>query len=315
MSALLEVDGLVKTYLDRRGRRVRAVDGVSFALATGEVLGIVGESGCGKTTLGRTAMRLLAPDAGAIRFEGTDIAKLGPRALKPFRRGMQMIFQDPFGSLNPRHKIGTIVGEPLAVHGIGGGRARVGELLDLVGLGAEAATRFPHEFSGGQRQRIAIARALALSPKLIVADEPVSALDVSIQSQIINLIVDLRARLGLSMLFVSHDLSVVRHVCDRVAVMYLGRIVEIGPTERIFAAPRHPYTQALLSAIPRPPGSTAPIRPRIVLQGEIPDPADPPPGCRFHRRCPYASAICAQAEPLSHAASDGHSVACHHALD
>jgi len=314
MSALLEVDGLVKTYLDRRGRRVRAVDGVSFALATGEVLGIVGESGCGKTTLGRTAMRLLAPDAGAIRFEGTDIAKLGPRALKPFRRGMQMIFQDPFGSLNPRHKIGTIVGEPLAVHGIGGGRARVGELLDLVGLGAEAATRFPHEFSGGQRQRIAIARALALSPKLIVADEPVSALDVSIQSQIINLIVDLRARLGLSMLFVSHDLSVVRHVCDRVAVRYLGRIVEIGPTERIFAAPRHPYTQALLSAIPRPPGSTAPIRPRIVLQGEIPDPADPPPGCRFHRRCPYASAICAQAEPLSHAATDGHSVACHHAL-
>ncbi len=314
MSALLEVDGLVKTYLDRRGRRVRAVDGVSFTLATGEVLGIVGESGCGKTTLGRTAMRLLAPDAGAIRFEGTDIAKLGLRALKPFRRGMQMIFQDPFGSLNPRHKIGTIVGEPLAVHGLGGGRARVAELLDLVGLGAEAATRFPHEFSGGQRQRIAIARALALSPKLIVADEPVSALDVSIQSQIINLIVDLRARLGLSMLFVSHDLSVVRHVCDRVAVMYLGKIVEIGATERIFAAPRHPYTQALLSAIPRPPGSTAPIRPRIVLQGEIPDPADPPPGCRFHRRCPRMSDVCAQTAPAMETASDGVAVACHHAL-
>ncbi len=314
MSALLEVDGLVKTYLDRRGRRVRAVDGVSFALATGEVLGIVGESGCGKTTLGRTAMRLLAPDAGAIRFEGIDIAKLGPRALKPFRRGMQMVFQDPFGSLNPRHKVGTIVGEPLSVHGLGGARERVGELLDLVGLGAEAATRFPHEFSGGQRQRIAIARALALSPKLIVADEPVSALDVSIQSQIINLIVDLRARLGLSMLFVSHDLSVVRHVCDRVAVMYLGKIVEIGATERIFAAPRHPYTQALLSAIPRPPGSTVPVQPRIVLHGEIPDPADPPPGCRFHRRCPRASALCAQAEPPSHVASDGVAVACHHAL-
>jgi oligopeptide/dipeptide ABC transporter ATP-binding protein len=315
MSALLEVEGLVKTYVDRRGRRVRAVDGVSFTLASGEVLGIVGESGCGKTTLGRTAMRLLAPDAGAIRFEGTDIARLGPRALKPLRRGMQMIFQDPFGSLNPRHKVGTIVGEPLAVHGIGGARDRVGELLELVGLGAEAAARFPHEFSGGQRQRIAIARALALSPKLIVADEPVSALDVSIQSQIINLIVDLRARLGLSMLFVSHDLSVVRHVCDRVAVMYLGRIVEIGSTERIFAAPRHPYTQALLSAIPRPPGSTAPIQPRIVLQGEIPDPADPPPGCRFHRRCPRASAICAEVEPPLHAASAGGSVACHHPLD
>jgi len=315
MSTLLEIDGLVKTYVDRRGRRVRAVDGVSFALAKGEVLGIVGESGCGKTTLGRTAMRLLVPDAGSIRFEGTDIAKLGPRALKPFRRGMQMIFQDPFGSLNPRHKIGTIVGEPLAVHGVGGARERVGELLDLVGLGAEAATRFPHEFSGGQRQRIAIARALALSPKLIVADEPVSALDVSIQSQIINLIVDLRARLGLSMLFVSHDLSVVRHVCDRVAVMYLGKIVEIGATERIFAAPRHPYTQALLSAIPRPPGSTAPVQPRIVLQGEIPDPADPPPGCRFHRRCPRASAVCAQVEPSSYAVSDGGSVACHHPLD
>ncbi|MBC8790697.1 MAG: oligopeptide ABC transporter ATP-binding protein OppF [Tagaea sp. CACIAM 22H2] len=314
MSTLLEVDGLVKTYLDRRGRRVQAVDGVSFTLATGEVLGIVGESGCGKTTLGRTAMRLLAPDAGSIRFEGTDIAKLGPRALKPFRRGMQMIFQDPFGSLNPRHKIGTIVGEPLAVHGIGGARARVGELLDLVGLGAEAATRFPHEFSGGQRQRIAIARALALSPKLIVADEPVSALDVSIQSQIINLIVDLRARLGLSMLFVSHDLSVVRHVCDRVAVMYLGRIVEIGATERIFAAPRHPYTQALLSAIPRPPGSTAPVQPRIVLQGEIPDPADPPPGCRFHRRCPRMSDACAQTAPKMESASDGVAAACHHAL-
>ncbi len=314
MSALLEIGGLVKTYIDRRGRRVRAVDGVSFALASGEVLGVVGESGCGKTTLGRTAMRLLAPDDGTIRFEGTDIAKLGTRALKPFRRGMQMIFQDPFGSLNPRHRVGTIVGEPLAVHGVGGGRARVAELLDLVGLGAEAATRFPHEFSGGQRQRIAIARALALSPKLIVADEPVSALDVSIQSQIINLIVDLRARLGLSMLFVSHDLSVVRHVCDRVAVMYLGRIVEIGPTERIFAAPRHPYTQALLSAIPRPPGSAIRPQPRIVLQGEIPDPANPPPGCRFHRRCPRASVVCAQTEPPPHTAADGVAVACHHAL-
>jgi oligopeptide/dipeptide ABC transporter ATP-binding protein len=312
VSALLEIEGLAKSYVDRRGRRVRAVDGVSFSLAAGEVLGIVGESGCGKTTLGRTALRLLDPDAGAIRFEGTDIARLGSRALKPFRRRMQMIFQDPFGSLNPRHRVGTIVGEPLAVHGVPGGRERVAELLEIVGLGAAAATRFPHEFSGGQRQRIAIARALALSPKLVVADEPVSALDVSIQSQIINLIVELRARLGLSMLFVSHDLSVVRHVSDRVAVMYLGRIVEIGPTERLFAAPRHPYTQALLSAIPRAPGSTASARPRIVLQGEIPDPADPPPGCHFHRRCAHASALCAREAPAERPMPGGGVAACHH---
>jgi oligopeptide/dipeptide ABC transporter ATP-binding protein len=312
MSALLEIEGLTKSYVDRRGRRVRAVDGVSFALAHGEVLGIVGESGCGKTTLGRTAMRLLDLDAGAIRFEGTDIAKLGARALKPFRRRMQMIFQDPFGSLNPRHRVGTIVAEPFAVHGVPGARERVAELLEIVGLGAAAASRFPHEFSGGQRQRIAIARALALSPQLVVADEPVSALDVSIQSQIINLIVELRAKLGLSMLFISHDLSVVRHVSDRVAVMYLGRIVEIAPTARLFAAPRHPYTQALLSAIPRAPGSTTPTVPRIVLQGEIPDPADPPPGCRFHRRCAHASALCARESPAETASPVGGMVACHH---
>ncbi len=307
MSALLEVEGLAKHYVDRRGRRVRALDGVDFSLARGEVLGIVGESGCGKTTLGRTVLRLMAPDAGTIRFEGTDIAKLSGRALKPFRREMQMVFQDPFGSLNPRHKVGTIVGEPLVVHGVDGVAARVGELLETVGLGAAAAGRFPHEFSGGQRQRIAIARALALGPKLVVADEPVSALDVSIQSQIINLIAGLRARLGLSMLFVSHDLSVVRHVSDRIAVMYLGRIVETGPTASIFARPRHPYTRALISAIPRPPGSAAAPSARIVLKGEIPDPADPPPGCRFHRRCTQASERCAREMPEL---SDG--VACHH---
>ena len=308
MTMLLEVENLAKHYTDKRGRRVAAVDGVSFALAQGEVLGIVGESGCGKTTLGRTVMRLMAPTSGAIRFEGSDIAPLSERALKPYRREMQMIFQDPFGSLNPRHKVGTIVGEPLAIHGVAGAATRVAELLETVGLGAGAATRFPHEFSGGQRQRIAIARALALGPKLIVADEPVSALDVSIQSQIVNLIADLRRRFGLSMLFVSHDLSVVRHVSDRIAVMYLGRIVEIGATEEIFLRPRHPYTKALISAIPRPPGSPKTASTRIVLTGEIPDPADPPPGCRFHRRCPIASEICASVSPDLAA-----NVACHHA--
>ncbi|MCZ8311415.1 MAG: ATP-binding cassette domain-containing protein [Magnetospirillum sp.] len=313
MTALLEVRELVKTYTDKRGRRVSAVDGVNLDLAQGEVLGIVGESGCGKTTLGRTILRLMAPDAGTIRFEGTDIAQLPERRLKPFRREMQMIFQDPFGSLNPRHRVGTIVGEPLAIHGHGDGAKRVAELLETVGLGAAAASRFPHEFSGGQRQRIAIARALALGPKLIVADEPVSALDVSIQSQIINLIADLRRRLHLSMLFITHDLSVVRHVSDRIAVMYLGRIVESGATEAIFAKPRHPYTQALISAIPRPPTAAKTASSRIVLKGEIPDPADPPPGCRFHRRCPIATEICARAVPELKMQAD-RLVACHHAL-
>jgi oligopeptide/dipeptide ABC transporter ATP-binding protein len=254
----------------------------------------------------------MMPDAGSIRFEGTDIAQLPERHLKPFRRDMQMIFQDPFGSLNPRHKVGTIVGEPLAIHGHKDAPQRVAELLETVGLGAGAASRFPHEFSCGQRQRIAIARALALGPKLIVADEPVSALDVSIQSQIINLIADLRRRLHLSMLFISHDLSVVRHVSDRIAVMYLSRIVETGATEAIFAKPQHPYTKALISAIPRPPGIAKTASTRIVLTGEIPDPADPPPGCRFHRRCPIATEICARVSPdlATHA---GSLVACHHA--
>ena len=297
MSALLEVEGLATHYAGRGGT-VRAVDGVSFALAPGEVLGIVGESGCGKSTLGRTILRLLAPTAGTIRFMGEDITRLDRRAMARHRRAMQVVFQDPFGSLNPRHRVAEIVGEPLAVHRVGdraSRAARVAELIDLVGLPPDARERYPHEFSGGQRQRIAIARALALEPRLLVADEPVSALDMSIQSQIINLLAGLRTRLGLSMLFISHDLSVIRHVSDRIAVMYLGRIVEIGPAAEIFARPAHPYTQALLSAVPHTDPSRR--RARILLSGEMPDPADPPGGCAFHARCRHAEPRCAAARP------------------
>lgn len=247
---LLAVTGLRKRYTDKSGRRVEAVKGVDLALAPGEVLGIVGESGCGKTTLGRCIMRLMEPDSGTILLDGEDFTAKSGAALKTARRAMQMVFQDPFGSLNPRHKVGAIIGEPLVVHGIGGVEARVAELLDLVGLPATAQARYPHEFSGGQRQRIAIARALALKPKLIIADEPVSALDVSIQSQIINLIADLKATLGLSMIFISHDLSVIRHVSNRVAVMKGGEIVETGAAEAIFRAPAHDYTRSLIAAIP-----------------------------------------------------------------
>jgi ABC-type glutathione transport system ATPase component len=248
---LLEVVGLSKSYLDRDGRRVEAVRDVSFAVGAGEVVGIVGESGCGKTTLARTVMRLMEPTVGRILIDGEDFAAKRGRALKAARRDIQMVFQDPFGSLNPRHTIGTIVGEPLVVHGEAGVRDRVAELLAMVGLPADSAGRYPHEFSGGQRQRIAIARALALKPRLIVADEPVSALDVSIQSQIINLIAELKAKLGLAMIFISHDLSVIRHVSDHVCVMKDGVFVETGPTEAIFAAPAHEYTRELLAAIPR----------------------------------------------------------------
>jgi oligopeptide/dipeptide ABC transporter ATP-binding protein len=302
---LLEVDGLVKHYVDARGVKVRAVDSVSFTLHTGEVLGIVGESGCGKTTLGRTLMRLMEPTSGAIRINGEDfIAKRGA-ALKAARRNLQMVFQDPFGSLNPRHSIGAIIGEPLHVHGVPDAAARVAALLELVGLPSDAATRYPHEFSGGQRQRIAIARALALKPKLIIADEPVSALDVSIQSQILNLISDLRARFGLSMIFISHDLSVIRHVSDRIAVMYFGKIVEIGTAQEIIENPLHPYTQALVAAIPKPPGSTLANSNRNhppsfipqTLRGEVPDPANPPPGCAFKARCKQAMDSCAVSVP------------------
>jgi ABC-type oligopeptide transport system ATPase subunit len=248
---MLEVIGLSKSYLDRSGRRVEAVRNVSFTVAAGEVVGIVGESGCGKTTLARTVIRLMEPTTGRILIDGEDFAAKRGRALKAARRDIQMVFQDPFGSLNPRHSVGAIVGEPLVVHGESGVRERVAELLSMVGLPEDSAGRYPHEFSGGQRQRIAIARALALKPRMIVADEPVSALDVSIQSQIINLIAELKAKLGLAMIFISHDLSVIRHVSDRVCVMKDGVFVETGPTEAIFAAPAHGYTRELLAAIPR----------------------------------------------------------------
>ncbi|MDP3862276.1 MAG: ATP-binding cassette domain-containing protein [Phaeovulum sp.] len=309
---LLETRNLSKTYAGARGARVQAVSEVSLRLDAGEVLGVVGESGCGKSTLGRTILRLTEPTSGQILFKGQDITALSLRAMKPLRRDMQIIFQDPFGALNPRHKVGHILAEPLIVQRVGDAesrRARVLELLDLVGLPPEAAALYPHEFSGGQRQRIAIARALALDPALIVADEAVSALDVSIQSQIINLIAALRRRLGLAILFISHDLSVIRHVSDRIAVMYLGRIVEMGPTEAIMAAPQHPYTRALLSAIPRAGVARGQ---RIVLQGEVPDPAHPPAGCAFHSRCTQAMDICKlERPPLLRHATAPQEVACH----
>ena len=292
--SLLELDNLSKTYPGG----VRAVSEVSLTIEAGEVLGVVGESGCGKSTLGRTLLRLIEPSGGSIHFAGRDLTKLSRHDMKAVRRDLQVIFQDPFGSLNPRHTVGYIIAEPLVVHHVGDRQARarrVAELLNIVGLPEDAAGRYPHEFSGGQRQRIAIARALALEPKLLVADEAVSALDVSIQSQIINLIAELRQKMNLAILFISHDLSVIRHVSDRIAVMYLGRIVEIGPTEAIMTAPKHPYTQALLSAVPRPGVTRAD---RVILKGELPDPANPPTGCAFHTRCPKVMDICHTKRPV-----------------
>ena len=321
MSApLLQVEGLTKHFPIRRGLlglrpkgAVRAVDGVSFAIARGETLGLVGESGCGKSTTGRLLVRLLDPTAGSIRFDGTDIAPLGQRALRPLRPQFQIIAQDPYGSLNPRMRVEEILREPMQVAGVTAAAqaTRARALLDRVGLAAAHASRFPHEFSGGQRQRIAIARALALEPRLVVCDEPVSALDVSVQAQIINLLRDLQRDLGLAYLFVAHDLSVVRHISDRVAVMYLGKIVELAPKRALFARPRHPYTQALLSAVPVPrPGAG---RKRIVLTGDVPSPAAPPSGCRFHTRCPRAQPICRTSEPELADGGDGRAAACHFA--
>jgi oligopeptide/dipeptide ABC transporter ATP-binding protein len=274
------------------------VEDVSLALQPGETLGIVGESGCGKSTLARLMLRLVEPSAGTVRFAGEDLLALSPAALRARRRDMQLIFQDPYASLDARFTVGDSIAEPLAIHGIGDRatrRARVAELLSLVGLEPEAARRYPHEFSGGQRQRIVIARAIALSPKLVIADEPVSALDVSIQSQILNLLADLKAQLGLSYIFISHDLAVVEHVSDRVAVMYLGRIVETAPSAALFAKPSHPYTQALISAVPQPDPERR--RERIVLSGDVPNPEAPPPGCPFHPRCPQAMDVCRSVFP------------------
>ncbi|CAM5773515.1 ABC transporter ATP-binding protein [Labrys miyagiensis] len=303
-----------RTMLPGSGSLVRAVDDVSFSVTEGETLGLVGESGCGKSTLGRCITRLYDVTEGRLMVEGVDITHAGRKELQPFRRKMQMIFQDPSASLNPRRRVGDLIAEPLRVHRIrppGQIDARVRELMGLVGLPAEYADRYPHEFSGGQRQRIGIARALAMEPRLIVADEPVSALDVSVQAQIVNLFADLRERLGLTYIFIAHDLSVVRQVSTRTAVMYLGSIVEIGLTDTVFDRPAHPYTEALISAIPEPRRAGQGRRERIILEGEVPSPANPPKGCKFSTRCPAVADRCRTERPTLRPLADGRSVACH----
>jgi peptide/nickel transport system ATP-binding protein len=314
---LLEVEGLRTWFpvggglFGGKGQHVRAVEDVSFSLKRGEVVGLVGESGSGKTTVGRSVLRLTEPTAGSVRFAGTDILGLSKTAFQAYRREMQIVFQDPYASLNPRMTVGEIVGEALTIHGLSRGRQRperIADLLRRVGLRPDAITRYPHEFSGGQRQRIGIARALAVEPSFIVADEPVSALDVSIQAQVVNLIQDLQRDLGLTMLFIAHDLSVVEYLCDRVIVMYLGRIMESAPARSLYTAPRHPYTRALLSAAPVPDPTVR--RERILLQGDIPSPISPPSGCVFRTRCPHAIPDCATAVPPLREVAPGHAKAC-----
>jgi len=321
---LVRVTNLVKHFpitrgivIQRKVGAVQAVDGVSFEIRRGETLGLVGETGCGKSTTARLITRLLEPTSGSIEFDGTDISHLKRARLKEIRREVQMIFQDPYSSLNPRKTIGSIIGEPFAIHGLltekGERKREVQRLMETVGLNPEHYNRYPHEFSGGQRQRIGVARAIALEPKLLIADEPVSALDVSIQAQVLNLLRDLQRRLGLTIVFIAHDLSVVRHMCDRVAVMYLGRIVELGPAEELYDFPRHPYTGALLAAVPH----ADPARhgeQRRLLGGDVPSPANPPSACRFHTRCPKAQPLCSQQDPPLEDKGTGTLVACHFPL-
>jgi oligopeptide/dipeptide ABC transporter ATP-binding protein len=328
---LLEVEGVTKHFpgrssgmLGRRGNPVKAVDGVSFVVHEGETLGLVGESGCGKSTTGRAVTKLIEPTAGRIRFDGRDISDLSVRAMRPMRREMQMIFQDPYSSLNPRHTIGTIVGSPFHIQGEhpeGGIKKTVQSLMERVGLNPEHYNRYPHEFSGGQRQRIGIARALALQPKLIVCDEPVSALDVSVQAQVVNLLEDLQKEFGLAYVFIAHDLSVVRHISDRVAVMYLGKVMEITDRDSLYEHPMHPYTHALLSAVPIPDPAVEARRERILLTGDLPSPSNPPSGCVFHTRCPkFKNELsdsdrehCRTVEPVLEDKRPGQSVYCHFA--
>jgi oligopeptide/dipeptide ABC transporter ATP-binding protein len=323
--ALIEVRDLVKefpikgSYLVRRQLgAVHAVDGVTFDVLRGETFGIVGESGCGKSTTARLLMRLLEPTSGSVRFDGREIAGLSTKEIKPLRREMQMIFQDPYSSLNPRRTVGTIISEPFLIHGIHAGKAErkraVQDLMDRVGLNPEHYNRYPHEFSGGQRQRIGVARALALRPKVIVADEPVSALDVSIQAQILNLLRDLQRDMGLTLIFIAHDLSVVRHMCDRVAVMYLGKIVELADSDQLYSHPRMPYTGALMSAVPVADPALAATKKRQLLAGDVPSPTNPPPACRFHTRCWKAQELCRTEEPLLEPKEGGNIAACHFPL-